>query len=1130
MQLRIRQLRALIWKDFLLSFSNGNAKYTICRAFVAPIILAIVMVTAFRLFFSTGTYGIGPTNPVRSLIDGMNAATHGRETLVLINTSGFVNGDIDRVIDIVAKPVKAAGKKVLIGNSTDQLRQTCRSTLAGTTKCYAAAIFHASPKEGFRKSWYYSLRADAALGGSVDMTQSHNDGQVYVLPLQHAIDVAIGSINGTILPSTVNEYPFTSLTEERFRRKSTLNLVRLNMNTTGCVWVLTLIGVLYHLVQIITEERESEISNLIEAMMPNKRRWECQAIRILAHHLAFDMIYGISWIVIGGIVKAGLFQKSNAAIIIFGFILSGLAFVSFSIFGAVFFRRSQLSGIVVLVFAVTVTVVGQTTGKWMGTAGISILSLLFTPIAFVEFFIICARYEYQEVPVNLGSRAPSNPWQLPGIVFFVFFAIQILVYPLLAALLERRFYGTAAERTGRSVMWSSQPNDSSSQPTESSTQLTDNPIQLINFTKVYKRHWFPKTVLTLIGRKPAPIYAVRDLTLRALKGQIMVLLGANGCGKSSTLNSIAGLSSISKGEIIVDGAGGIGLCPQKTVLWNSLSVLQHAQIFNRLKSMTDQDIDKDVYSLIKSCGLDKKIETSSCNLSGGQKRKLQLVLMLTGGSRVCAVDEVSSGLDPISRRKIWDILLAERGKRTIVLTTHFLDEAEFLADHVVVMSKGQLKDQGSVSELKSRLGNGYRIQRLFPADSESMDKTVHGDDYGEIETVGTASDVLSVIKRLDQEGVSDYQINGPTFEEVFLRLAADSDMECEDDFDPGEKPGESSGAAVAHKNEFQNPVSQKTDSVPRVRTARWHQIWILFKNRWTVFKRNPAVLLSPLVLPIIASRLVLPLINYFDTSGCDLQHQSSISTLLALDLSRGNGAQFILGPPSAFAPQTLQLLSSSVKTMAFYYSNRNFSIVPYVHFVSSLQEFDQFTKSNQSTVNPGGIWMGDSSTTFNYRSDIGPLGVFNALFVQSLVNSLLLNSSIAADYSVFDFPLANGTGDILQLVFYFGLVMAFIPSFFALYPSRDRIRNIRAMKYSNGVKPFELWFAYALFDWIFILLASTFIVIIFATVTPGAWYGIGYLFAVLCLYGLASLLLSYAISLYSKSGLAAFALMAAGQA
>jgi hypothetical protein len=197
-----------------------------------------------------------------------------------------------------------------------------------------------------------------------------------------------------------------------------------------------------------------------------------------------------------------------------------------------------------------------------------------------------------------------------------------------------------------------------------------------------------------------------------------------------------------------------------------------------------------------------------------------------------------------------------------------------------------------------------------------------------------------------------------------------------------------------------------------------------------------------------------------------------------------------------------------------------------------LQAFQSFTSQNQSTINPGGVWLGDSgsSPTFNFRSDIGTLGIFTGVFVQNVLDVLLANQTIVTEYSFFDFAWPSGTGDILQFIFYFGLVMASYPAFFALYPSRERIRNIRAMKYSNGVRSFALWFSYLAFDWLVTLIVSAVIAIVFSGTVSSAWFGLGYLFVVLAFYGMASVLLSYILSLFAKSPLSAFALAAGGQA
>merc|ERR1712072_1268925 len=122
--------------------------------------------------------------------------------------------------------------------------------------------------------------------------------------------------------------------------------------------------------------------------------------------------------------------------------------------------------------------------------------------------------------------------------------------------------------------------------------------------------------------------------------------------------------------------------------------------------------------LIRACDLEHKANAKSRTLSGGQKRKLQLAMMFTGGSRVCCIDEISSGLDPLSRRKIWEILLTERESRSMLLTTHFLDEADVLSDYIVLMSNGHLKAEGSAAELKHKYGGNYLVEVRKPKDMD----------------------------------------------------------------------------------------------------------------------------------------------------------------------------------------------------------------------------------------------------------------------------------------------------------------------------------------------------------------------------------------------------------------------------
>jgi ATP-binding cassette subfamily A (ABC1) protein 3 len=245
------------------------------------------------------------------------------------------------------------------------------------------------------------------------------------------------------------------------------------------------------------------------------------------------------------LAKIGLFPKTNPAILIIFFILTGLSLNSFSILGAAFFKRAQLSGITVVVIALLMGVAAQVSAKTLSTGAVAVLGLLFTPMTFVFHMSWLARYEHKQISPNLIEGAPGATWRLPGLAFWIFMLIQIVVYPIFAALVERSLYHSNSR--GRNIVY----GDSAQ------------PVVLKNFTKHYAPNWFFRKVAPFFGIKKTTVQAVNDVSVAPMQGQIMCLVGANGCGKSTTLNAIAGLGDVTSGSITVNGSGGIGICPQK---------------------------------------------------------------------------------------------------------------------------------------------------------------------------------------------------------------------------------------------------------------------------------------------------------------------------------------------------------------------------------------------------------------------------------------------------------------------------------------------------------------------------------------------------------------------------------------
>lgn len=1126
----LRQTWTLTAKNLKIIVVRHSLATTI-RAFVLPIVLAAFLSFARYIFVPPSDYGISDLHAVRSLSDGLHrASVDGRNTVVFVN-NGLAGGDIDQVIDILADQVTSAGKDAVKLSQLRDLTSTCRSTLRGSSSCFGAVVFNASPREGHGGIWNYTLRADGVLGSRIFVGEDDNDSQVYTLPLQRAVDSAITNLDASktggsrSLPATTDEYPFTTLTKEE-RQQEIRKLYQSSLtNFLAVAFVLIVIGVCYHMTGHIATEREIGMSQLLDAMMPTRYLWQPQVARTLSHHLSFSIVYLPGWVIGSIIVARGVWTHTNVAIVLIYFILAGFAFTSLSILGAAFFKKAQLSGVVTTIIYILLAILAQTLNS-PGTGTVAVLSLLFAPCNFVWYMTWIARWERKDLSADLVRTPPENPWDLPGIVFWIFLIIQIIVYPLIGAYLERVFHGTTTK--GRTIL---RGQDIASAPQDA--------VRLEGFTKIYKPSAF-RRLFSFISKPKDAVVAVDSLSMTAGRGQILALLGANGSGKSTTLDSIAGISKLTSGNITIDGTGGLGIAPQKNVLWDELTVAEHLHIFNRLKSPDNIASKVEIQELVTSVDLAPKINAKSKTLSGGQKRKLQLGMMLTGGSAVCCVDEVSSGIDPLSRRKIWDILLAERGKRTIIMTTHFLDEADLLADHIAILSKGTLRAQGSSLELKDRLGAGYRIHVFNARDikeSPEIEGVKRVMSFDVISYLAPSSYLAAqVIRALEAAGISDYKFSSPTIEDVFLQVAEEVKNEGINTNHPV--------STTISNTEKQISVERVTVDGDEVEEDRlellsgqpigfFRQTLVLLLKRCTVFKTNWFPYVAALLIPIIAAAL----------TSLFVKNQTATSCRPSDSRSAGSNAHYMelfddlflaAGPASALDPSSLLSLFAPVFTglSGGPTGKREDALSAFtqaLHPVNSFSDFNNFIVQNRLNVTPAGWWLGDANSpaTIAYIADAG--SVYTSVFGQNALNIMLSNTSIATSFAAFSTPFVPGTGNSLQLLTYLSLALAAYPAFFGLYPNVERRRNVRGLQYSNGVRSLPLWVAYTTFDFIFVLVSAAIVTAIFAAVSH-VWYHIDYLFLILFLYGLASILLSYVISLFCSNQLSTYAFSAAGQA
>ncbi|KTF79133.1 hypothetical protein cypCar_00033281 [Cyprinus carpio] len=216
-------------------------------------------------------------------------------------------------------------------------------------------------------------------------------------------------------------------------------------------------------------------------------------------------------------------------------------------------------------------------------------------------------------------------------------------------------------------------------------------------------------------------HAVDNLNLSFYEGHVTSLLGHNGAGKTTTMSLLTGLFAPTSGTIEVYGMDmqtsiddvrkEMGVCMQYDVLFDHLTTKEHLLLYAQIKAphLTKQEVNEQVRRILMETDMHSHRHKRVGTLSGGMKRKLSISIAFIGGSRLVVLDEPTTGVDPCSRRSIWDIVLQHKKERTIILSTHHLDEAEVLSDRIAFLERGGLKCCGSPFYLKDKLAQGYNL-------------------------------------------------------------------------------------------------------------------------------------------------------------------------------------------------------------------------------------------------------------------------------------------------------------------------------------------------------------------------------------------------------------------------------------
>jgi len=280
--------------------------------------------------------------------------------------------------------------------------------------------------------------------------------------------------------------------------------------------------------------------------------------------------------------------------------------------------------------------------------------------------------------------------------------------------------------------------------------------------------------------------AVDNLDLQVFKGEVYSMLGPNGAGKTTTVEILEGLRDPTSGTAKVFGfdvqkdydkvRSKVGILPQTFEPWDRIrppeAIAYWAGLFGRKMSK------KDIHELLKMVDLAHKDKVGGERLSGGEKRRLGIAMALVGEPELIFLDEPTTGLDPQARRGLWEIIqsLADVGK-TVFLTTHYLEEAENLADRVSIMNKGKIIVSGSPEELVNLYGGGTHVVLRGAGEdgAKALEKlgyksTVHNRDVtAHVPGLMRTKDFMA---QINQAGIAykDFETKRPSLEEVFFNM------------------------------------------------------------------------------------------------------------------------------------------------------------------------------------------------------------------------------------------------------------------------------------------------------------------------------------------------------------------------
>jgi ABC-2 type transport system ATP-binding protein len=284
------------------------------------------------------------------------------------------------------------------------------------------------------------------------------------------------------------------------------------------------------------------------------------------------------------------------------------------------------------------------------------------------------------------------------------------------------------------------------------------------------------------------LVAVNGVDLEIKKGELFSFLGPNGAGKTTTIRMLCCLLKPTKGSASILGYDVvktpfavkrvIGVSPQETILSERLNCWENLALIGKIHGLSSNEVKTRSQELLETMGLMERSKDQVRKFSGGMKRRLSIAMALVSNPQVLFLDEPTLGLDPQSRRAVWEYIAGLKGKKTILLTTHYMEEADSLSDRIGIIDEGRVVALGTAQELKT---NTFGMRNMVVS-TEHLTAEVIADLHSKYSRVAVSKGDLKIshkdlnfkeiVDYLHSRGVAVYSaaLEQPTLEDVFIQI------------------------------------------------------------------------------------------------------------------------------------------------------------------------------------------------------------------------------------------------------------------------------------------------------------------------------------------------------------------------